>query len=49
MICADYSDVYIEDLKCIAAYQGYSPDDIDTMLDNGISPDEIEEYLYCWE
>ena len=45
----DYSDVYIEDLKCIAAYQGYSPDDIDTMLDNGISPDEIEEYLYCWE
>ena len=29
----DYSDVYIEDLKCIAAYQGYSSDDIDTMLD----------------
>ena len=45
----DYSDVYIEDLKCIAAYQGYSPDDIDTMLESGISPDEIEEYLYCWE
>ena len=45
----DYSDVYIEDLKCIAAYQGYSPEDIDTMLESGISPDEIEEYLYCWE
>lgn len=29
---------------CIAAYQGYSPDDIDTMLESGISPDEIEEY-----
>ena len=45
----DYSDVYIDDLKCIAAYQGYSPEDIDTMLESGISPDEIEEYLYCWE
>ena len=32
--------MYIEGLKCIAAYQGYSPDDIDTMLDSGISPDE---------
>ena len=41
--------MYIEDLKCIAAYQGYSPEDIDTMLESGISPDEIEEYLYCWE
>ena len=36
--------MYIEGLKCIAAYQGYSPDDIDTMLKSGISPDEIEEY-----
>ncbi len=36
--------MYIEGLKCIAAYQGYSPDDIDTMLESGISPDEIEKY-----
>lgn len=41
-----YTDIYIEDLKAIAAYQGYSPEDIDNMLSYGISPYEIEEYLY---
>ena len=44
-----YSDAYIEDLKAIAAYQGYSPEDIDNMLSSGISPYEIEEYLYSTE
>lgn len=37
---------YIKDLKSIACYQGYSPDDIDTMLKKGFSPEEIEEYIY---
>ena len=41
-----YTDIYIEDLKAVAAYQGYSPEDIDDMLSSGISPYEIEEYLY---
>ena len=41
-----YTDIYIEDLKAVAAYQGYSPEDIDNMLSSGISPYEIEEYLY---
>ena len=45
----DYSDVYIEDLKSIAAYQGILPEDIDFMLSQGFTIDEIEEYLYCCE
>ena len=44
-----YTDRYIEDLKSIASYQGFSPDDIDTMLSRGFTPDEIEEYIYCMD
>ena len=42
-----YEDMYIEDLKSVAAYQGYSPEDIDELLENGFAPEEIEEYIYC--
>ena len=42
-------DDYIENLKSIAVYQGYTPEDIDRMLANGFSPEEIEEYIYCIE
>lgn len=42
-------DSYIEDLKSIAAYQGVSDDDIDTLLKSGLTPEEIEEYIYCYE
>ncbi len=42
------TDDYIKDLKSIAAYQGYSPDDIDELIQSGITPDEIEDYLYCY-
>lgn len=41
------SNDYIEDLKSVASYQGYSPDDIDELVIAGFSLDEIEEYLYC--
>jgi len=40
-------DEYIEDLKCIASLNGYPPEDIDTLLENGFSLCEIEEYIYC--
>ena len=40
---------YVEDLKTIACYQGYSPEDIDTLLRQGFSPEEIEEYIYCMD
>lgn len=38
---------YIEDLKSIASYQGYSPDVIDELISAGFSLYEIEEHLYC--
>ena len=38
---------YIEDLKSVASYQGYSPEDVDELLNNGFTPEEVEEYLYC--
>jgi len=40
---------YIDDLKSIACYQGYTPEDIDRMLARGFSPEEIEEYIYCMD
>ncbi|MBQ7975375.1 MAG: hypothetical protein IJ300_06785 [Clostridia bacterium] len=42
-------DLYIKDLKTIAAYQGYSSDEIDKMISYGWSFKEIEDYIYCME
>ena len=39
----------IDNLKSIATYYGYSDDDIDNLLEQGFTPDEIEEYIYCSE
>ena len=48
MIDGSY-DLHMDDLKAIASYQGYSEEDIDDLLANGFTPDEIEEYIYCCE
>ena len=40
---------YIDDLKSVAAYQGYSPDDVDKLIESGFTPEEVEEYLYSVE
>ncbi len=40
---------YIEDLKSVSKYYGYEPDDIDSLIEEGFTPDEIEEYIYCME
>lgn len=42
-------DLYIAELKAAAKYQGYSSEDIDTLLQSGCTPEEIEEYIYCME
>ncbi len=42
-----YEDMYIEDLKSVAAYQGYSAEDVDGLLADGFEPEDIEEYIYC--
>ena len=42
-------DSYIEDLKSVAVYQGFAPETVDELLNNGFSLEEIEEYIYCLE
>lgn len=44
-----FKSSYIDDLKSVAAYQGYSPDDVDELINSGFTPEEVEEYLYCIE
>ena len=38
---------YIADLKAVAVCCGIYPEEIDDLLAEGITPEEIEEYLYC--
>ena len=38
---------YINDLKSVAIYMGYSSGDVDRLLHAGFDPDEIEEFMYC--
>ena len=45
----DYYQTYIEELKSVANGFGYSPDEVDELLNEGLMPEEIEEYLYCAE
>ncbi|MGM9551719.1 MAG: hypothetical protein ACI3XA_05635 [Clostridia bacterium] len=40
---------YIETLKAVASAYGYLPDEIDHLLREGFSPEEIEDYLYGLE
>ena len=37
---------YIEDLKYMAMFQGIDPEEIDALIADGFTYDEIEEYLY---
>ena len=37
---------YIDDLKCVASFQGIPPEYVDELLDEGFGLDEVEEYLY---
>lgn len=40
---------YVDELKSVAASFGYTPDDIDTLICQGFTTDELEELLYCGE
>ncbi len=42
-------NTYLEDLKMVATYNGISPDEIDELLNYGLSLEEIEDYIYCME
>lgn len=37
---------YINELKSVASYFGWSPADIDCWIDNGLTPDDIEDIMY---
>ena len=45
----DYAKDYLETLKQMAMYEGYSPGLIDDLLAEGFSLDKIEMYLYDYE
>ena len=47
--CGRQEDPYLLELKSIASSLGYSGEEIDDMLDEGWTTDEIEEALYGWE
>lgn len=40
-------DSYLDDLKSIAMYYGFYPEEIDRLLADGFTTDDIEELLYC--
>ena len=40
---------YLEDLKSVAMSFGYAPDDIDTLVQQGFTEEDIEEFLYGGE
>lgn len=40
-------DSYLEDLKSVAIFYGIYPEEIDRLLADGFTTDEIEELLYC--
>lgn len=45
--CSFSGDPYIDELKIMANTFGYSHEDIDTLLMEGFTPEEIEEYFYA--
>lgn len=40
---------YLEELKSVAAYFGLAPQDVDSLLADGFTTEEVEEMLYCGE
>lgn len=38
---------YLLDLKAVATFFGLFPEDVDALIEDGMSPEEIEEMLYC--
>lgn len=38
---------YLDDLKSIAMYYGFYPEEIDRLIADGFTTDDIEEMLYC--
>ena len=45
----DYSDaqMHIDEIKAVSNSFGYTEDDVDCLIEQGFTPDEIEEYFYA--
>ena len=43
-IKAYYGTSYIEELKSVAGVFGYCADDVEHLLEEGFSPEELEDY-----
>ena len=41
-----FDQIYLDDLKSVAIYYGYTPESIDQLIRQGFLPEEIEELLY---
>ena len=37
---------YLDELKSVACYYGFSPESVDRLLESGFSTEDIEEFLY---
>ena len=42
-------DLYVEELKYVAMYEGIEPRQIDELLEAGMTIEEVEEYVYAYE
>lgn len=45
----DTDNTYIDDLKAVARSFGYEAEMIDDLIDDGFMPEEIEDFMYCYE
>ena len=43
---SDADQEYLDILRTMAGYLGIEPEEIDVLLDEGFTPEEVEEYLY---
>lgn len=46
-VSADVKNSYLDDLKSIAMFYGFYPEEIDGLIAEGFTTDDIEEMLYC--
>lgn len=42
----DFDEEYIAELKEVAGTFGYTPEDVDSLLADGFTPEEVEEFFY---
>jgi hypothetical protein len=41
-----YEDEYLDNLRMMAWYQGIDAEEVDALIEEGLTPEEVEMYLY---